>query len=224
MRRILFPLIFGLAGLAILLSLGIWQVQRLAWKQGVLGRDRKPDFCADPVALPQQVSKEVDSGTSRSRWPVRWNRAKSTFWFRSSRWGLGTGLSSHSAPNEGRHDSGGSRFRADDRQTDRASNRATMEVTGNLHWPDEIDGYTPEPDIDTNIWFARDVPNLAVALEAEPVLLIARSVDRPGGDTFAGGYGGYPERSSAICNHLVWPGSGLGRDDRLFPVAQPRPV
>ncbi|MDA7965867.1 MAG: SURF1 family protein, partial [Ruegeria sp.] len=31
MRRILFLLIFGLAGLGVLLSLGIWQVQRLGW-------------------------------------------------------------------------------------------------------------------------------------------------------------------------------------------------
>ena len=30
-RRMIAPLLFGVVGVAILLSLGIWQVQRLAW-------------------------------------------------------------------------------------------------------------------------------------------------------------------------------------------------
>jgi surfeit locus 1 family protein len=54
-----------------------------------------------------------------------------------------------------------------------------MEITGNLHWPDEIDGYTPAPDMGENIWFARDVPALANELGTEPVLLIARSQTDP---------------------------------------------
>jgi surfeit locus 1 family protein len=33
---VIWPLVFGIAGVAILMSLGIWQVQRLAWKEGVL--------------------------------------------------------------------------------------------------------------------------------------------------------------------------------------------
>ena len=51
------------------------------------------------------------------------------------------------------------------------------EVTGNLHWPDEITGSTPEPDLMRNIWFARDVPAMADTLGTEPVLIIARQID-----------------------------------------------
>ena len=47
--------------------------------------------------------------------------------------------------------------------------------TGNLHWPDEVDGYTPVPDYDENIWFARDVPAMAAALSTEPILLVVRT-------------------------------------------------
>lgn len=36
MRRILFLLIFGLAGLGVLMSLGFWQVDRLAEKEAQL--------------------------------------------------------------------------------------------------------------------------------------------------------------------------------------------
>ena len=49
-------------------------------------------------------------------------------------------------------------------------------VTGNLHWPDERDSYTPENDVAGNIWFARDVPLMAEALKTEPILLIVREV------------------------------------------------
>ncbi|MEM7295925.1 MAG: SURF1 family protein, partial [Pseudomonadota bacterium] len=45
-----------------------------------------------------------------------------------------------------------------------------------LHWPDEIDGFTPEPDRSADIWFARDVPTLAEELGTEPVLLVARTL------------------------------------------------
>ncbi len=49
-------------------------------------------------------------------------------------------------------------------------------VTGNLHWPDEVDGFTPDADVAGNIWFARDVPAMAAALGTAPVLLVARTV------------------------------------------------
>lgn len=49
-------------------------------------------------------------------------------------------------------------------------------VSGNLHWPDERDSYTPENDVAGNIWFAREVPIMAKALGTEPILLIAREV------------------------------------------------
>ncbi len=35
-RRMIWPLLFGIAGVAVLVSLGIWQVQRLAWKNEML--------------------------------------------------------------------------------------------------------------------------------------------------------------------------------------------
>jgi len=51
-------------------------------------------------------------------------------------------------------------------------------ITGNPHWPDEIDGFTPAPDLAANIWCARDVPALAEALGTEPVLIVARQMSQ----------------------------------------------
>ncbi|UWR02160.1 SURF1 family protein [Ruegeria conchae] len=175
MRRILFLLIFGLAGLGVLISLGVWQMQRLAWKQGILA-EIEARIAADAVDLPETVTEADDKYL-----PVT--------------------LFGEMKPEEihvlvsVKQVGAGYRiiqpFSTADRTilvdrgfvptTAKKADRVTgpMEVSGNLHWPDEIDSYTPEPDIDGNIWFARDVPTLAAALGTEPVLLIARSKTDP---------------------------------------------
>jgi surfeit locus 1 family protein len=49
-------------------------------------------------------------------------------------------------------------------------------VTGNLHWPDDADAWTPAPDAARNIWFSREVGPLAAALGTEPVMVVARQI------------------------------------------------
>ena len=66
-------------------------------------------------------------------------------------------------------------------QDDRHSARpaVALRIAGNLHWPDEKNSSTPEPDLAENIWFAREVPRMAEHLGTEPVLVVASAV---GGD------------------------------------------
>jgi surfeit locus 1 family protein len=175
MRRILFLLIFGLAGLGVLLSLGIWQTQRLAWKQELLA-EIESRISADPIALPRHVSEDTDKYLPVT---VSGEMEPGEIHVLVSVKQVGAGYRIIQS------------FSTEDRTilvdrgfvptTAKQAPRLTgpMEITGNLHWPDEVDSYTPEPDIDDNIWFARDVPNLAAALGAEPVLLIARSQTDP---------------------------------------------
>ena len=59
MLRFLFPILVGLGGAAVLGSLGIWQLQRLEWKQGVLS-DIESRITASPVALPAAPAPEPD--------------------------------------------------------------------------------------------------------------------------------------------------------------------
>ena len=175
MRRILFLLIFGLAGLGVLLSLGIWQVQRLAWKQDVLA-EIEDRISAAPVSLPLQVSADQDKYLPVT---VSGVMEPAEVHVLVSLKQVGAGYRIIQPFNTG------GRTILIDRgfipTTAKLAGRRNgqMEITGNLHWPDEIDSYTPEPDIDANIWFARDVPDLAAALGAEPVLLIARSQTDP---------------------------------------------
>lgn len=52
MTRILFALTIGLAGTAVLVWLGLWQVERLAWKQDILAAiDARIE--AEPIPLPE---------------------------------------------------------------------------------------------------------------------------------------------------------------------------
>ena len=37
-KKMIFPLIFGLVGVIVLLSLGVWQMQRLEWKNDVISK------------------------------------------------------------------------------------------------------------------------------------------------------------------------------------------
>lgn len=176
MRRILFLTIFGLAGTAILLGLGNWQLQRRAWKQDILARiEAQKD--APPVALPATpdpvadkylavaVSGAILPGELHALIPVE----------------RGAGYRII-APFE---TAGGRRIlleRGFVVAADKAAARVTgpAEIVGNLHWPEETDGFTPPPDRAGNIWYARDVALMARALETEPVLLVARSQTDPG--------------------------------------------
>ena len=59
MRRLIFPIALGLSGIAVLLYLGFWQVDRLAWKQGVLA-EIDARIAAAPVPLPINVGEASD--------------------------------------------------------------------------------------------------------------------------------------------------------------------
>ena len=57
-RRTIFILIIGLAGIAVLLSLGTWQVQRLAWKEGILAEiDAKISGAQPPFPVRQALKR-----------------------------------------------------------------------------------------------------------------------------------------------------------------------
>jgi surfeit locus 1 family protein len=170
-RQMIGPLIVGVVGVAILLSLGVWQVQRLAWKRGVLSEiEVRIGAPAEPIAVvPDPVRDNfqpvVETGTTADR----------EIHVLASRKQKGAGYRVIVPFQIGeRHlmlDRGF--IPIENKNASRAGRKIT--VTGNLHWPDETDGYTPPPDADAEIWFARDVAAMAATLDTEPLLIIARS-------------------------------------------------
>jgi surfeit locus 1 family protein len=198
MGRLAFLLIFGLGGAAILISLGVWQMQRLAWKQGVIA-DIEARIAAPPVQLPDNLDPERDAYL-----PVEVTGVLGSEYLQVlvSKKGAGAGyrIIRPMLRTDGRImvDMG---FVA----TAHASGLKFKEgppltVVGNLQWPQETDNFTPAPDLDKNIWFARDVQAMAGALGTAPVLVVRRDAPQSGGPVSP-----LPVDTSAIPNdHLQY--------------------
>ena len=65
---------------------------------------------------------------------------------------------------------------SDQLTTDLLAPARLVEVQGMVHWPDEVDGFTPDPVLSQNIWYARDLPSIASTLGTEPLLVVANTV------------------------------------------------
>lgn len=172
MRRIVLPLLMGVLGCAILIGLGVWQVQRLSWKAAILA-----DLDARILAAPVPLSGVGTADPQAQRFlPVVAE-------------GRLTGeeihvLSAADGPGYrviGVLETGGRRVMADlgfvplgAKDLSRATPKAM--ITGNLHWPQEVDDWTPAPDTAANIWYARDVGPMAAALGTAPLLVVARRI------------------------------------------------
>lgn len=170
---LLFSLLFGLLGAAILIWLGVWQLQRLEWKQDILSNIERR-IAADPVALPQQPAPAanrflpvVAAGTVLGEEIHVLVSQKNI--------GAGYRVIAVFETDTGRRillDRGF--IKVDQKAADRPTGPA--EVIGNLHWPDEKGSSIPEPDLKAEIWFARDVDAMAAHLNTEALLLVAREI------------------------------------------------
>lgn len=170
--RLALPVVAALAGATFLIGLGVWQLQRLEWKEGVLAAlDAR--ISGAPVALPESFDPERDAyapvrldgvvggeelrviASTKTRGPVY--RIVSPFETDGRRLLLDRGtvpVDLRDAPREG----------------------GSATVLGNLHRPDERDRWTPADDPDANVWYARDVDAMARALGTEPMMVVAREV------------------------------------------------
>lgn len=179
MQRFAFLMIFGLGGAAILISLGIWQVQRLAWKEAMIA-DIEARIAAAPVALPGAPDPETDNYLPVS---VTGTFRPDFLKVLVSQKQIGAGyriitplvledrtilVDRGFVPVAEAPEPGG------------AAIQVLQTVVGNLQWPQETDGFTPEPDMTENIWFARDVPAMADALGTDPVLVVQRVASEAG--------------------------------------------
>jgi surfeit locus 1 family protein len=181
LRRIIVPALIGVVGVAILLALGAWQVQRLAWKEGLIA-EIEARLAAEPVSLPETPDPARD----------RLLRVEATGQIGTEEihvlsslepWGAGYRVVSPMEIADGRRILVDLGYVPQDmkepsvrpRPASPEPGRAPDQVTGLLLWPSEVDSFTPEPALDRNIWFARDVPAMAEALGTEPVLLVAET-------------------------------------------------
>lgn len=170
-------IILSLAVLALFIALGTWQLQRLQWKEALIA-----EIEAKIGAVPTDLPKAIDPVKDKYL-PVVVSGvfdAGGVFVLGSNRdVGAGHRVVSAFATPEGRRILVDRGFVSVQAGRPELFASAPMTVTGNLHWPDERDSYTPEDDLSENTWFARDVDKLAQKLNTEPVLVVARTQTNP---------------------------------------------
>lgn len=165
MRRYIGPVLVGLIGVAILISLGVWQLQRLALKEAKIAAITAM-LEAPEVALPVAPGPEARYQAVRAEGVLTGEAIGKLDSLR----GQGPGRRAIAV-----FDLGGRRVLADlgilpeGRPMPVLTGRVVVE--GNLDWPQEADSYTPAPEGD--LWFARDVPAMAAALDTEATLIVA---------------------------------------------------
>lgn len=173
MIRYLGPVILGIAGVAVLASLGFWQLSRLAEKRAQIA-EIEAMIGAEPVPLP------ADPQPARDRYlPVR---AEGRFTGEAV-----TVLASQRAAGTGVHVIGvletddGRRvlvdrgFLPDDARAGFDADSGPVTVQGNLDWPRDADRFTPAPDLGRGLWFSRAVEPIAAHLDSAPVMIVARA-------------------------------------------------
>ncbi|MDG1470139.1 MAG: SURF1 family protein [Ascidiaceihabitans sp.] len=170
MKRLIFFLGIGLGGAGILISLGVWQIQRLTWKQAILDQIQEQIVQA-PVALPVGANSGDHSYLS-----VTATGTVGTEFIRVlvSKKDVGAGYRVISKLQLANQSILLDRGFIPASATISNAPDGPVTIIGNLQWPQETDSYTPDPDIAKNIWFARDVDVMAKTLETAPIMLIAR--------------------------------------------------
>jgi len=168
-RRLLAPLFIGAIGAAILVWLGLWQVQRLEWKEGVIA-DIEARIAGAPIALPDAPTPAAHRYAPVD---VRGQVGPDELFVLTSKKNVGAGylVISPFTTAEGRRvlvDRGFIRSEARDTLRPAPETR----LRGNINWPDDRASSTPDNDVSGNIWFARDVADMARVLDTEPLLII----------------------------------------------------
>ena len=172
-RRLWFPILLGVAGVAVLMGLGLWQLGRMAQKEALLARI-EAQIGAEPVELPASPEPAEDQYRPVTVTGALGGEELAVL---TSLKGEGPGYRVVSALTSADRrvlvDLGFVPEEAKD--LSRTAERVT--VMGNLMWPQETDGWTPAPDEGRGIWFARDVGAMAERLGTEPVMVVAREVE-----------------------------------------------
>ncbi len=145
MRRFIFPVLFGLIGCGLLVGLGVWQLQRLQWKQGILA-EITARIGAPPVALPAQPDPVRDDYLDVTVTGRMLDQEVDVLTSRGAGEGPGYYIISPFETADGRRILVDRGFLQEDRK-DKPRPAFDTTVVGNLHWPHEVDSYTPAPDL-----------------------------------------------------------------------------
>ena len=168
---------------AVLIGLGVWQIQRKAWKEGLIAALTER-LAAPPEALPAPTrgrsSTRPTTNTAASNFSATFDNAREALVFR-----LGdrvpprrvrSGLLGVRAGAARRRQRGHGQPRLRSRRPAGSRNRGPtaevagpIDIVGAMRWPDTRHWFTPADDPAHNLWFARDPVAIAAAKNIGPV-------------------------------------------------------
>ncbi len=169
LRKILFPLILGLVGCGILIGLGTWQMDRLAWKEAIIA-DIDARLSATPAPLTRFVNEGQDEYT-RVLTTGRPTGDELHVLVSGTAAGTGYLVISKVETDIGPILVDQGLLALDNK--DAAPLTTQMRISGTLLWPDDQNENTPPPDREREIWFARNVDTMSAELGTLPLMVVA---------------------------------------------------
>ncbi len=170
MSKWIAPLILGLFGVIVLCGLGIWQLQRLEWKEGVIA-DLDARMQAEPMPIDAVEFEETAEELSGQAVSARGVFADQSF-------DILTGFEGGAGY---RHvvvfDTNNLRIMVElgvlpaaARGVEFALPRDEIEIHGHLYVPEKNNG---RYDATENLWVGYDLPKMAAQLDALPIVFVA---------------------------------------------------
>jgi surfeit locus 1 family protein len=175
-KRMILPALFGLVGTGILVSLGLWQLDRADQKAAIIAEMEARIFDA-PIPLPAAPNADSDRYLpvrSEGRFTDEYTRALAA----QKALGPGFHLISVLETLDGRRVLVDRGFLPDAQARGLSPELDAVQIVGNLHWPRDANSFTPPYDAGRDLFFARDVDQMAALLKTEPVLIVLRASDQ----------------------------------------------
>ena len=177
LKKLVFPISFGVFGVVVLCSLGTWQLQRLEWKTAIL-TNIEQRISADPTELIPPLIQEKDQYRSVV---LTGDIQAQEIHVLTSLKNIGPGfliISPLELPD-------GKLIMVDrgfvpEKEKNLIRSIGRAKIIGNLLWPNEIDSFIPAPNMQKNIWFGRDLTKMAEYLGTDPILVVVRNMDPVG--------------------------------------------
>jgi surfeit locus 1 family protein len=173
LRRMIIPALFGLLGCWILVSLGLWQLDRADQKAALIAEMEGRIF-QPPQPLPPVLEPEADRYMPVE---IAGRFLPEHVFILSARRSEGPGFHLVQAfeAEDGRRIMVERGFLTEAARADPALvTTGPAQLSGNLHWPRDTNRHTPAYDAGRNLAFGRDVRELAQVLQTEEILLVLR--------------------------------------------------
>lgn len=194
-RGLLIPALFALVGCAVLVSLGIWQLERKAWKEELIDTLARR-LAAPPAALPAPARwgalDAKDGEFRRVGFRARFGIGQEALVFTSGSTlrpdvsGPGYWVFSPARLDDGSAVVVNRGFVPEGRQdpATRVDHAGPLDIVGVMRWPEAPGLFTPSGDPARNMWFARDQLAIAAAKnwgDVAPFYIEQEAPSAPGG-------------------------------------------